>query len=128
MILQFLGYPAIHYGRGGQLPSAPDVVAELQEDEVLVGECTVVSPTSEKIQQLHSNALSLAQGLWNRANLRLRLVLFHATPHATVSPGARQKSSECEVGLIGLEKLESCERMLRQGESREVIRRFLFDS
>src|SRR5262249_24065407 len=101
---------------------APDLVATLDDDNVLVAECTVVTPTTQDIEELRGKALSLAQGLRDQRQSAVYMILFHATQHGVVHPDTAGKARETGVRMIGLAALESCEQMLRRGEPKEFVR------
>lgn len=123
-LLQLCGIPAVRYGFRSP-PNAPDLVAELDEDAVLVGECKVVPPTTDLLQVLHNRALSVAQALWSSRHLAVYPVFFHATSRDRVVPEARRYAYQHGIRLAGREDLQTVQALWERGEAKEVLVRWL---
>jgi len=120
-LLQLCGIPAVSYDFKSP-ENAPDLVAEIDEETILVGECKVVAPTTEMLETLRARAYSLAHSIQGPKSLTVLPVFFFATPQHSLSQDAARFADERGVRLLGSESLLHLQSFWERGEPQEILR------
>lgn len=125
-LLNLCGIPAVHYGF--QSPEgAPDIVAVLDEETVLVAECKVIPPTTQILEILHGRMAHIVQSIHEPNSLTPHVVYFHPARSEQVSLQARRFASEHGIRLVSLERLQLLHAFWERGEPRERLLAVLLD-
>ena len=119
-LLQLCGIPAVRYGFRSP-DHAPDIVAELSEDAILVAECKVVPPTSEMLEVLTGRARSLASSVVAPGRLRTYLAFVHPKPQSHVPGATLRFAREHGIHIIGWEQLIALQECWQRGEPQAVL-------
>ena len=125
-LLQLCGIPAVRYGFKSP-EHAPDIVAEIDGENVLIGECKIVPPTTEMLETLVNRARSIVQYVHGPKRLGLRVVFFHAKDRDQVSDQAARFAASESVSLLGRDRLHKLQDQWERGEPREVLLKTLIE-
>lgn len=115
-LLHLRGCAAMHLGRKGggrDLQAAPDIVARTPSGELLIGECTLLAPTEQKVEKIRTRAQSTA-GMLERAGVAtvVRPVLFIGEPCDASFDG---------VEMVDLRRLKEIVACLRSGRTDGLV-------
>jgi hypothetical protein len=111
-LLHLCGFAAMHLGRkdgGKDLQSAPDIVARTPSGELLIGECTLLAPTEQKVEKIRTRSQSTS-GMLERVGVAtvVRPVLFIGEPCDASFDG---------VELVDVRRLRDMLACLRSGRT-----------
>ncbi len=119
-LLQLCGIPAVRYGFRSP-DHAPDIVAELSEDAILVAECKVIAPTTEMLEVLTARARSIASSVVTPGFLGTYLAFFHPKPQSHVPSATLRFAREHRIHIIGREQLLALQECWQRGEPQAVL-------
>lgn len=100
---------------------AVDLVGIAGPNQLIVAECTTVTPTPDKIAHLHARTAELHGTLKNRMGLIITSALFFSTQENSVVKAAEELASQHGIALVGRDRLVELRAAGLRGEGPEYL-------
>lgn len=118
VLLGLGGLSVVGYGHRVEL-EGPDFLAWVDDTLMLVGECTVAVPDTDKLEELHERGLLVRQkvaGMMERPP-EVAEMLFTPASYEVVPGALRQSAEQMGIGIITAAELAALEMRIGRGDS-----------